>query len=246
MSATARDLALGVLTSVEAGAFLDVLVGETLARHSLPPRDAALFTRLVYGTVAWQARLDWTLAALVDRELRALDPPVRVALRLGVYQLHHLERVPAHAAVDATVTAARRSPGRGGAGLVNAVLRRAAREGERPLPSRGTDPVPRWAIEWSHPEWLVRRWVEEIGEERALQRLAADNEAAPTVLRVDTRAVARDEAVDRLRSLGIDVRPTVHARSGLVLAAPLAALGELGANPPYLPQSEASQLVVEL
>jgi 16S rRNA (cytosine967-C5)-methyltransferase len=196
--------------------------------------------------VVWQARLDWTLAALVNRELGALDPPVRAALRLGVYQLHHLERIPAHAAVDATVSAVRRFAGRGGAGLVNAVLRRAAREGERPLPPHGADPVRRWALEWSHPEWLVRRWLEEMGEERTLRRLDADNAPAPTVLRVDSRAVTRDEAVARLRTGGLDARPTRYARSGVVLAAPLAALAEVGADATYVPQSEASQLVVEL
>jgi 16S rRNA (cytosine967-C5)-methyltransferase len=241
-----RALALDVLVRVEAGAFLDALVGETLARCSLEPRDAALFTRLAYGTVAWQARIDWTLAALVDRDLAALDPPIRASLRLGLYQLHRLERIPAHAAVDATVGAARRWTGRGGVGLVNAVLRRAAREGERPLPPGGDDPVPRWAIEWSHPEWLVRRWVSELGAERAVRRLAADNEAAPTVLRVDVRAATRDEAVARLRAHGLDAQPATHAPNGIVLAAPLAALEEADRATALVPQGEASQLVVEL
>jgi 16S rRNA (cytosine967-C5)-methyltransferase len=240
-----RELALDALLRVEEGAYLDARVGETLAHNALAPRDAALFTRLAYGVVAWQARLDWSLAAWVDRGLAALDPPVRAALRLGLYQLHALDRVPPHAAVDATVRAARRAAGRGAAGLVNAVLRRASREGERPLPPRGDDPATRLAIEWSHPPWLVRRWLAELGEDRTVRRLAADNEAAPTVLRVDLGSITRDEAVARLRAAGLAASPSRYARTGVELGAPLSALGDT-ASPLLTPQGEASQLVVEL
>jgi 16S rRNA (cytosine967-C5)-methyltransferase len=243
-SRDARSLALELLVRVEQGAYLDALVGDALARSELSPRDAALFTRLAYGTVAWQLRLDWTATPLLDRPWQKLDPPVRAALRLGLYQLFGLDRIPAHAAVDATVRAVRSSGARGGAGLVNAVLRRAAREGERPLPTREEDPAARLAIEWSHPEWLVRRWLAELGEERAVRRLAADNEAAPTVLRVDPRAMTRDEALARLRARDVAARPTDYARGGILLESPLAALGAIEAG--WSPQGEASQLVVEL
>ena len=245
-----RLLALDALVRAESGAFLDAIVGDTLAGRALDGRDAALFTRLAYGTTAWQGRLDWTLARLVDRPLARLDPPIRAALRLGLYQLFHLDRVPAHAAVDATVRAARRHAGRSGAGLVNAVLRRAAREGERPLP-RGKDLAVRLAVEWSHPEWLVHRWLDEIGEEAAARRLAADNEAAPTVLRIDPRETTREEALRALAARGLDVAPTTYAPHGIVFRDPLARLGrEEGAAQRLgfrlTPQGEASQLVAEL
>jgi 16S rRNA (cytosine967-C5)-methyltransferase len=250
-----RRLALDALVRVEEGAFLDALVGETLARSQLAPRDAALFTRLAYGTVAWQLRIDWTAKPLLDRPWEKLDPPIRAAIRIGLHQLFGLDRVPAHAAVDATVRAVRTSTARGAAGFVNAVLRRAAREGERPLPARASDPASRLAIEWSHPEWLVRRWLAELGEERAIRRLAANNEAAPTVLRVDARAAPRDEVLERLRARGVDARPTAYARSGILLEGPLANLGAdasaigggaIGSEIGLTPQGEASQLVVAL
>lgn len=238
-----RALALDALLGVEGGAFLDSLVGEALTRHALEPRDAALFTRLAYGTAAWQGRLDWTLAALLKHSLERLDPPLRAALRLGLYQIQRLDRIPAHAAVDRTVRAVRRHTGRGGAGLVNAVLRRAAREGERALPAYEQDPVARLAIEWSHPEWLVRRWLAELGETRTVRRLAANNEAAPTVLRVDLRSTTRDGALAQLATRGLDVRATRYASSGIVLEGPLAAVAQCHG---LSVQSEASQLVVGL
>ncbi|MEO2168551.1 MAG: transcription antitermination factor NusB, partial [bacterium] len=82
-----RDLALEITERVSDGAFCDALVGDTLDRHSLDPRDAALLTRLAYGVQAWRGRLDWTLAPLCKRPLEELDSALREALRLGLLQL---------------------------------------------------------------------------------------------------------------------------------------------------------------
>src|SRR5207244_10689751 len=115
----ARRLAFEVPTRVETtAAFADVLLARRLADTPLPPREGALATRLVYGTLAWQGRLDFHLAQLVrDTAVDRLDPPVRAALRLGLYQLLFLDRVPAYAAVDASVRLARVA-GAGASGLV--------------------------------------------------------------------------------------------------------------------------------
>src|SRR5207253_982013 len=123
----ARRLAFEVLLRVEAtDAFADVLLAHRLADTALPPREHALATRLVYGTLAWQGRLDFHLGTLVRNvAVERLDPPVRAALRLGLYQLLFLDRVPAYAAVDASVRLARVA-GAGAGGLVNAVDRHAA------------------------------------------------------------------------------------------------------------------------
>ncbi|TMA64530.1 MAG: transcription antitermination protein NusB [Deltaproteobacteria bacterium] len=108
----ARRLAFEVLIRVEStAAFADVLLARRLADTPLPPREQALATRLVYGTLAWQGRLDAHLAQLVrDTAVDRLDAPVRAALRLGLYQLLFLDRVPAYAAVDASVPASRSRP----------------------------------------------------------------------------------------------------------------------------------------
>ena len=126
----ARAVALDVLLRVETtAAFADVLLAHRLSQTALTPEDRTLATRLVYGTLAWQGRLDHDLAALLRTPLARLDPPVRAALRLGLYQLRFLERIPAYAAVDASVRLARLAAGPGAGGLVNAVLRRAVKIG---------------------------------------------------------------------------------------------------------------------
>lgn len=238
-----RRLAVEVLARVEAGAFADVLVGERLTRSLLDPREAALFTRLVYGTEAWRGRLDWTLAGLARRPLEDLTPAVRAALRLGLFQLLLLDRVPAHAAVDTTVAIVKQSAGAGAASFANAVLRGFLRRGERELPDAALEPDAHLAIRWSHPEWLVQQWRTELGDARTTALLAANAEPAPTVARVDVAVASRDEMIARLAARGIAAHATSYAAHGLVVDAPVAAFGR---EPGLTLQGEASQLVVDV
>lgn len=238
-----RRAAIEVLARVEAGAFADVLVGERIAHGMLDGREAALFTRLVYGTEAWRGRLDWTLAGLARRPLADLAPAVRAALRLGLFQLLLLDRVPAHAAVDTTVALVKQSAGAGAASFANALLRGFLRNGERALPDAESEPDLHLAVRWSHPEWLVRLWRKELGDARAMALLAANAEPAPTVVRVDPAIASRDAVIARLAARGIRAHPTRYATHGLVVEGPVGALaGESGLTL----QGEASQLVVDL
>ena len=218
-------------------------MGERLARGSFDPREAALFTRLVYGTEAWRSRLDWTLAGLARRPLDDLAPPVRAALRLGLFQLLLLDRVPAHAAVDTTVAFVKQLAGTGAASFANAVLRGFLRRGERTLPDPESEPDAHLALRWSHPEWLVRLWRAELGDARTAAILAADAEPAPTVVRVDPAVEDRAQVLARLAQRGIAAQETVYARHGIVVAAPVASLA---AERGLALQGEASQLVVDV
>jgi 16S rRNA (cytosine967-C5)-methyltransferase len=238
-----RRLAVEVLARVEAGAFADVLVGERLTRSLLDPREAALFTRLVYGTEASRGRLDWTLAGLARRPLADLNPAVRAALRLGLFQLLLLDRVPAHAAVDTTVALVKQSAGAGAASFANAVLRGFLRRGERELPDATQEPDAHLAIRWSHPEWLVRLWRAELGDARTAAVLEANAEPAPTVARIDPADASRDEIIARLAARGIAAHATSYASHGLVVDAPVAAFGR---EPGLALQGEASQLVIDV
>ncbi|MFP6663216.1 MAG: 16S rRNA (cytosine(967)-C(5))-methyltransferase RsmB [Deltaproteobacteria bacterium] len=240
-----RELALEITERVSDGAFCDALVGDTLDRHSLEPRDAALLTRLAYGVQAWRGRLDWTLAPLCKRPLEELDSALREALRLGLLQLLFLDRVPAHAAVSTTVEVIKRRCGRGAGGLINAILRRILREGERALPDAEKDPIAHLAIRFSHPEWIVRRWRDELGEEATLALLAANQEAAATTLRIggDT---PREAVLEQLASEGIAARAGRFAPRALILEGPLAALKGRAHSLDLVAQGEASQLVASL
>ena len=247
----ARRLAFEVLVRVEATeAFADVLLAHRLADAALPPREQALTTRLVYGTLAWQSRLDFHLAHLLrDRAVDRLDPPVRAALRLGLYQLVFLDRVPAYAAVDASVRLARVA-GAGASGLVNAVLRRAAALGSAGLvlPPADGDPVGRLAVEWSHPRWLVARWADLYGSEALPALLAANNEGAPTALRANRLVATRDALRAELAAEGIAATPAPWAADGLLVERGAARLRALRAwdEGRFAFQGEASQVVASL
>ncbi|MHB1843457.1 MAG: 16S rRNA (cytosine(967)-C(5))-methyltransferase RsmB [Deltaproteobacteria bacterium] len=239
----ARRLALEVLVRVERDeAFANAALAAALeGRPDLSPRDAALANELVFGTLRRQLRLDHALSAMAGRPMAELELPIRVALRLGALQLLFL-RVPARAAVDESVELVKsRGLARAG-GLVNAVLRRLSREGEPPLPD---EPIERLAVEESHPRWLVQRWVERLGLERARARCAANNRPAPLCLRVSPRI----EPTELARRLAL-ARPDATIERGQFAPRALELSG--AGSPAQLPgqaeghfqiQDQAAQLV---
>jgi 16S rRNA (cytosine967-C5)-methyltransferase len=230
-------------------AFADVLLAERLRAAGLGAADAALATRLVFGTLAWQGRLDHHLAALVTSPLARLEPAVHAALRLGLYQLLFLERVPAYAAVDSSVRLAGRAR-RVAAGLVNAVLRRAAVAGRDalPLPDPAVDPLGRVAVEWSHPRWLVERWAREFEPDDLIRLLASDNARGPVAVRANLVHTTRDALAAELREIGAEVAPGNWASDALVVRRGAARLRGTPAwrEGRFAFQGEASQLVAPL
>jgi 16S rRNA (cytosine967-C5)-methyltransferase len=190
----ARRLAFEVLTRVETtDAYANVLLDARLRSNRLDRPDRALVTELVYGVLRWQGRLDWVLAPLLDRPVAALDPAVRRLLRLGAYQLVCLDRIPAFAAVDATVSLAHEIGAGRAAGYVNAVLRRLARGPIRQAPDPAADPVGYWTGPGSHPAWVVDRWLHRLGPEEAGALMAANNRVPPlTVLANRLRGTLED------------------------------------------------------
>ena len=148
----ARSLAYDILMRVEGGAWASELLAAL--PQDLDRRDAGLASEIVYGTLRRQAQLDFRILRGARRAAAELDPAVRVALRLGLYQVHHLDRVPAHAAVDESVELVKRAGSARAAGLVNAVLRH-SKDTPVEYPDRAT------AL--SMPEWLLRRWERQFG-----------------------------------------------------------------------------------
>ena len=178
-----------------------------------------------------------------------LDFEVLQILRLGAYQLLHLDRVPAAAAVNDAVAMTRRARKTSAAGLVNAVLRAISRNSHRlPLPPRppAGDPLPYLEVALSHPEWLARRWLDRYGFDGAEAWETFNNSAAPLTLRVNRLKTNRGNLEASLREHGVEVEPARYApdgllvRSGNPLRTPLAGTGL------FFVQDEASQLVALL
>ena len=200
---SSRELALGILLRVDKGAHAAPLLD---ARgRELDARDRDFLRALVKKTLRGAIRLDHVIQRHLKEPAASLDPPVLAALRLGAAQLLLMDRVPAHAAVGETVAAVRIFAPKA-AGLVNAVLRRVAEREKRPGAVRlppGADPLARLALETSHPEWLVRRWVAAFGEPASRAALEADDVDSPTDLLADPRAGSVDEILAALAAGGV-------------------------------------------
>lgn len=214
-----REIALQILVQAESrSAYSDRLLESRLREARLSPRDAALVTALVQGTLRHRGLLDHHLAAFLGPRWEGLPLWIRQALRLGAFQLLVLTRVPRSAAVDESVKLAKKYGHPGTAGLVNAVLRRLAGGERAPLPGRDEDPAGYLATAHSHPRWLAERWLERYGFEDA-ERLLQANNAEP---RVSVRANRRRMPPPFQESLAEALRAEGHAaepgrNGGLVL-----------------------------
>jgi 16S rRNA (cytosine967-C5)-methyltransferase len=238
--APARRCAYAVIRRVfEQGAYADRALQSQA--EGLDTRDRALAMRLAYGAVQRRGTLDHLIERLAGRPPARLDAPVLGALRLGLYELLYLDGAPDHAVVADCVELAKaqRSSGHN---LVNAVLRRAAREGAAALIGGLRDDTPdRAAIAHSHPLWLARQWWSELGPADARALMAADNEPAELALRVNTLC-AEPAAV--AGELGVATHTDPELSEALVLEGPL----DLYRTPAWgagaiLAQSRAAMLV---
>jgi 16S rRNA (cytosine967-C5)-methyltransferase len=255
MIAPARAAALQVLQTVGANR-LDLPAAIARVRdHLTDPRDRALLVELATGTLRWRGAIDHLIAHASKRPLDRLDAQVLDILRLGIYQLLHLNRVPAAAVVDDAVQMTRKARKASAASFVNAVLRHISRtRGHLPLPSRpavAADAAPAdrdaavdyLSITLSHPRWLVARWMDAHGFEAAERWARFDNAPAPLTLRVNTLRVARPHVQDALRRHGVESRETTFAPDGLVVVHGNPLLIPLADEGLFVLQDEASQAV---
>lgn len=214
----ARAVALDVLVGVHRQDVpADERLDAGLARAGLDQRDRALAHELVYGVLRHRASLDWRLGLVADRPVERLPLVVRGALWLGAYQLLHLDRVPASAAVDESVDLVKRLPGGHWAGFVNAVLRRLAREPAPPWPSLETDPLRSLSLRYSCPSWLAARWLARYGPAKAEAACRATTVAPPLTIRANRLKTTREALAEALTAEGCVVRPTAYSPDGLLV-----------------------------
>jgi 16S rRNA (cytosine967-C5)-methyltransferase len=256
----ARHTAFEILQRVEdESAYASSLLANMDER--LRGDDRGLCHELVLGVLRRQSWLDSALAHLADRRMEGVDLPVRLALRLGLYQLRFLSRIPPSAAVNESVNLVRAAGLRSAASFANAVLRRATREPDYDPAASLSDPIEKLAIETSHPQWLVERWIDAIGFDEAAALARANNEPAPVAFRLTAEALTQSKTaqqiIQKLETSGARVAPSEitpeawrvlgHSRdagaSQSKMPSLLRSLSRAGLI--YL-QDEASQLVAHL
>ena len=232
----ARRAAFEILREVEAGAFSSILLAAY--EPQLKPSDRALCHELVLGVLRWQLWLDKVVEHYAKRAVESLDLPVRLALRLGLYQLRFLTRVPASAAVNESVNLVRSAKVSSAAAFVNAVLRRAIREAEYDPASAISEPLERLAVETSHPTWLIERWTSQFGFEETEAFARANNRVPPVALRLVDRNFTDFENQ-------LSLEPSKVAENAWRVEGSTPLLRELVASGKVYLQDEASQLVAQ-
>ena len=238
--APARACAHRVLRRVfEDGAYAEKALQSESA--SLDARDRALAMRLAYGAIQRAGTSDFLIGRLAGRPSSRIDAPLLASLRLGLYELLYLDGSPDYAVVADAVELAK-APGQRGHGLVNAVLRRAAREGREALLGPLSDDTPRHAaVAHSHPEWIARLWWEALGPGEARALMARDNEPAELALRVNTLVAEPGELAGRL---GVATRPDPLLGEALIVEGPFDVHGsELWREGAFTAQSRGAMLV---
>lgn len=238
--APARAVAFKALLTLESGSgHSDELLHQS-AVEKLSSQDRNLATNLVMGTLRWQLALDARIAGLLTRPGTQLDPAVRVALRLGAFQLLHLDRVPVYAAIGESVELAKNAGNRFAAGMVNAVLRKLA-----------TQPTPKETVKvtnsaelgsvYAHPQWLVERWASNFGLKPASQICEYDQQPAPVFVRL-----IEPQAEQELQREGIELAPASFlANVRRVVSGDISSTAAFRSGLVRI-QDEGSQLIAEI
>lgn len=225
---TPRNIAVKILSRVEqTDAYLDKLLDIELKSDDLNDLDKSLLNELANGVLRHQTKLDWVLRGFYRGEYVKAVPQVRNALRVALYQILFLDRIPHHAAVNEAVEFIKRLRGEKSADVVNAVLRNIIRnlDGVR-YPTLEEDPVQYLTVNYSHPRWLVKRWTERFGFFETEAMLQANNLRPATTLRINRLRTTQEELFSILEHLKISFTRCKYA-DGFVRVSGLAGLSNL-------------------
>lgn len=248
---TARSLAHQILLHLQQkAAYPDRLLRVTLSRHPrLDPRDRALVSELVYGVLRWQGRLDWHIDQLSNIRPNKISSPIRILLRMALYQLLFLDRIPSHAAVNEAVSLCKATQPEHLARFVNGVLREAVRRGsDWDWPTAEGSPIERLAVLHAHPIWFVKQCMQQYGPSETEALCAANNRPAPMAVRVNTLKATISDVLEQFGRAGIEATASPHLPAAVRLTGPRL---DIGSIVPYRDgwvqiQDEASQLVGHL
>ncbi|WP_042456253.1 16S rRNA (cytosine(967)-C(5))-methyltransferase RsmB [Neobacillus dielmonensis] len=237
-----RETAMDLLIAIEKNqSYSNLLLNQTIKNHQIPQKDVGLLTELTYGTLQRRSLLDFYLKPFI-KNTKKLEGWVLQLLRLTVYQMVYLDKIPDRAAIHEAVEIAKKRGHKGISGLVNGVLRSIQREG---LPSldKVADRQERLAIETSHPIWLVKRWVDQFGFDKTKAMCEINLTAPLQTARVNLSKISRDECVNLLEEEGYQIE-----KSPIVPEAIRCLKGNIAASQPYhngllTIQDESSMLV---
>jgi 16S rRNA (cytosine967-C5)-methyltransferase len=239
----ARLAAFEILRRVDGGAYASLLLAAKQADLKQP--DRALLQELVLGVLRHQLFLDSLIEHFGERKAENIDQPVRLALRLGLYQLRFLTRIPDSAAVNESVNMTRIARVRSAGGFVNAVLRRATREPNYDPLKQITDRIEKLSVETSHPHWLISRWTNLFGLDFTTELAKSNNQTPPLSFRVVKNRASEQEVLERLQAAGATVVSSPITKDAWRLVGTTSVLMDMARAGEVYIQDDASQLVAQ-
>ena len=239
-SGDGRERALNLLIRFDAGGTsLDTLVEQEF--KGLSTQERAFAMELVYGVLRWRIKIDWIIDLKARIKTKKMEHRVLNTVRLGVYQLLFLSKVPPHAVIDESVKLLSSSDRRKG-GFVNALLR-GIDDGRKGIifPNLKESPARYLSVVHSHPEWLIKRWLKRYGTSETIALCQANNRRPSPTLRTNTLCTTRERLLENLLNNGIQAEPSRFSPIGINIKERPAV--PLGLAPEFYLQDEASQLV---
>jgi len=244
-----REAALDIIIKViEKGAYTNIEVFKSYGSGCYSELDRRFILELAYGTIKRWNTLDWVLEKFVSKPLNKLQPAVKNILRMGAYQLLYMDRVPASAACNESVKLAKKFGNKGTVKFVNAVLRNISRKyrsiNDLDFPSITLDPVSHMSLKYSHPEWLVQRWIERYGIDDTIKLCKYNNKPPEHSVRINTYLTKVEEFKSLLTQEGIDFKNGKYCGEILIIEKNFGRL-EIREDLKkfYIPQSEPSALI---
>ncbi|MFO8069765.1 MAG: 16S rRNA (cytosine(967)-C(5))-methyltransferase RsmB [Alkalibacterium sp.] len=241
---SSRYIAVTILEKIEKNqSFSNVLLSEAVNNHQLSDKDRGLLTELVYGVIQNKLLLDYQLEPFI-KQPNKVENWVKQLLRLSLYQMTQLDKVPTHASVNEAVRIAKARGHKGISGFVNGVLRSIDRQGVR-SPEDIADPVTYLSIKYSYPKWIIELLIEEVGKEETEKIAQSLSKRAQVSLRVNTKLKAMDDVIEQLVQEGFEVRESEIAKDGLICENGLPVQSDLFKKGIITVQDESSMLVAE-
>lgn len=200
-----RGLSVKILNRVDrTDAYLDKLLEIEIKNSELSGKDKALLFEIVHGVIRWLGRIDWVLNGFYKGQFSKCIPNVKNSMRVALYQILFLDKVPDHAAVNESVEFVKKLQGEKSANLTNAVLRNIIRNRKAiRYPNRAEDPTSYLAAYYSHPTWMVKRWIARFGEEDTERLLIANNKKPIHTLRINKIKTNSGELKSLLKSVDL-------------------------------------------
>ncbi len=215
----ARYVAVRLLSRFErSDSYLDKLLAHEQKNTNLNPMDKALLHEIVAGVIRWKAKLDWVLTGFYRGDYQKCLNLVKNSMRVALYQITFLSRIPIPSAINESVEIVKRIQGERTAGIVNGVLRNIVRNLENVrYPDENNDPIYFLSVIYSHPKWIIKRWLARFGREETEKLLTWNNHRPNIPLRINTLNASTENVINKLRDLDIKFYRTPYLDSSLRL-----------------------------